>query len=242
MRGDDRITDVKRDDLATFDDRWTMRHVRVLPFPIERVWRAATTQDELNAWVLTIARVEPRLGGRASFTWGQPEREPQVGEEDSGIGKVAIFEPPRVIRFQGPEDESNPLSEGYLQFELETIPEGTRFAFIQRFAPEFRQDQTKFDPNMKDSALPAGPDTPWRPGFVAGFHCMFDDLGTFLAKDWSAERIRTEGARRVDIVNGKLEGSLDPSKVKLNDDRWGRLVDVYYEYIRANCPPDHRGV
>jgi len=231
---------VNRDDLATFDDRWAMRHVRVLPFLIERVWRAATTEDELNAWFLPIARVEPRLGGRASFTWGQPERKPRVGEEDSPSGKVAIFEPPRVIRFQGPEDDGKPPGEGYLQFELDPIPEGTRFAFIQRFAPEFRQDQTKFDPNMKDSALPAGPDTPWRPGFVAGFHCMFDDLGTFLTEGWSGERIREESTQRVDIVNGKVDGSLDSSKVKVMDERWEELVEIYYEYVRDNCPPDNR--
>lgn len=231
---------MNRDDLATFDDRWTLRHVRVLPFPIERVWRATTTQDQLNAWFLPMARVEPRLCGKASFTWGQPERKPEVGEEDSPRGKVAIFEPPRVIRLLGPEDEGSPAGEDYLQFELETIREGTRFAFIQRFTPDFRQDQTKFDPNMKDFALPAGPDTPWRPGFVAGFHCMFDDLGTFLTEDWSGERIREESVLRVDIVNGRLAGSVDSSKVKIMDDRWEELVETYYEYVRDNCPPDHR--
>jgi len=236
------MTALNRDNLATFVDRWTMQHVRVLPFLIERVWRAVTTQDELNAWFLPIARVEPKLGGRASFTWGRPESEPQVGDRNSWSDEVVIFESPRVIRFQRPQGESDPLREGYFQFELETIPQGTRFAFIQRFPPEFRQDQTEFDPNRRDAALPAGSDTPWRPGFVAGFHGMFDDLGSFLAEEWSPERIRNESTRRVDIVNGKSEGSLDSSKVKVIDDRWGELVEVYYDYIRDNCPPDHRGV
>ena len=236
------MTALNRDDLASFVDRWTMQHVRVLPFLIERVWTAVTTQDELNAWIVPIARVEPKFGGRASFTWGRPESEPQAGDGNSESHNVVIFEPPRVIRFQPPQNESDPLRERYFQFELEMIPEGTRFTFIRRFPPEYRQDQTEFDPSSRDSALPAGSDTPWRPGFVAGFHVMFDDLGSFLAEDWSAERIRKESTRRVDMVNGTLEGGLNPSNVKVIDDRWGELVEVYYEYIRDNCPPDHRDV
>jgi len=109
-----------------------MRHVRVPPFPIERVRRAVTTQDELNVYFLPIARVGLRLGGRAPFTWGQSERKLQVGEENSRGGKVAIVEPPWVIHFQGPEEEDSPPGEGYLHFKLETIRESTCFALIQR--------------------------------------------------------------------------------------------------------------
>jgi len=94
---------------------------------------------------------------------------------------------------------------------------------------------------MKNFTPPGGPVTPWIPVFVAGFHCMFDDLGTFLLEGWSAERIREESSLRVDIVNGKLEGNLDSSKVRIMDDRWEKLVEIYYEYVRDDCPPDNRG-
>lgn len=46
-------------DLARFDDRWTMRHTRTYPHPIERVWAAITSDDHLNRWLLRRVAVEP---------------------------------------------------------------------------------------------------------------------------------------------------------------------------------------
>jgi uncharacterized protein YndB with AHSA1/START domain len=61
------------DELATFDDRLTMRHTRVFPHPIELVWEAVSEGQHLETWLLPVSRVEPRLGGAFVLTWGSPE-------------------------------------------------------------------------------------------------------------------------------------------------------------------------
>jgi hypothetical protein len=154
-----------------------------------------------------------------SFTWGKPEHEPQSGE-------VTIFEPPRRIRYQWRERT------GYLEFVLEPLPDGTRLSFIDHFEADFRQDQSRVDPSDKAASLPAGPDTPWRPGFVAGFHLNLAALGQFVCEDWSAEQIRVRSQRGCDIANGKLEGSFESGP----DSDWSELVEVYYEHIQKSCP------
>ena len=218
---------VRREDLASFDDRYTLRYVRVFRAPIERVWRAVTTAEELNIWLYPISRVEPRLGGRVSFTWGRPEHDPQVGE-------ITVFEPPRRLRFRwrglGQEEHG---AGGYIEFALEAVDGGTRFTFIDRYDPGFRHDQSGVEPHDKAASLPAGPDTPWRPGFVAGFHLNFDYLSDFLREDWPAERIRERSERNVEIASGKRAGSFEPGP----NSPWSKLVELYHEHIRLSCPP-----
>ena len=104
--------------LATFDDRFTMRHVREYPHPIASVFEAVTTTDEINAWLLPIAEVEPRLGGRCSFTWGGPR-----GSEMVGV--VKEFDPPRLVHYD--------LLGSFLRFELEALDERTtRLTLLHR--------------------------------------------------------------------------------------------------------------
>ena len=50
--------------LAVFVDALTMRYERVYPHPIELVWEAVTTSEHLDAWMIPVSRVEPRLGVR----------------------------------------------------------------------------------------------------------------------------------------------------------------------------------
>jgi uncharacterized protein YndB with AHSA1/START domain len=218
----------RRSDLATFDDRTTMRYVRVFRAPIERVWRAVTTSEQLDVWLLPISRVEPRLGGRATFTWGAPDHSPQVGE-------ITVFEPPRRVRYQWREQPGAKGVQdlGYLEFELEPVSEGTRFTFIHHLERDFRQDQSGVSPVAKDASLPAGPDTPWRPGFVAGFHLGLDELGQFLSENWSEARIQAASARNVDIANGKIPGTFESGP----QSPWSDLVEIYYDHIQKTCPP-----
>jgi uncharacterized protein YndB with AHSA1/START domain len=230
---------VRRVDLASFDDRYTLRYVRVYRAPIERVWRAVTTSDELNIWLYPVSRVEPKLGGRLSFTWGGPERDPQIGE-------VTVFDPPRRIRFQWrrPGQAAGSFPPGYMEFALESVPEGTRFTFVDRVGSDSRQDQSQVDPKDKSWSLPAGPDTPWRPGFVAGFHLNVDDLAAFLAEASSTEQIQKESERQVGIANSTLRSSY-PSEIAFLNDRygvertraWRDLVEIYHDHIESSCPP-----
>jgi uncharacterized protein YndB with AHSA1/START domain len=225
------------EDLAVFDDRYTLRYVRVFRAPIERVWRAVTTSEELNLWFFPISRVEPRLRGAVSFTFGGPERKPPVGE-------VTVLEPLRRIRFQWRVPGAKTFFPGYLEFALEPVPEGTRFTFVDKRIPGLGADQRGVDPNDKAASLPGGPDTPWRPGFVAGFHQSVDRLSELVLQDWSSERIRQESEQRVAVANGTFRRDY-PSEVAFLEDRygvestrrWGELVEIYWEYIGTSCPP-----
>ena len=79
-------------DLASFEDRYTMRHVREYPHPIESVFEAITNTDEINRWLLPIAVVEPRVGGRCAFSWGGPRGAAMEGT-------VTEFDPPTLVHY-----------------------------------------------------------------------------------------------------------------------------------------------
>jgi uncharacterized protein YndB with AHSA1/START domain len=59
--------------LAHFVDADTLVYDRRYPHPIERVWKAVSTGEHLDVWLFPVTRVEQRVGGRATFTWGGPE-------------------------------------------------------------------------------------------------------------------------------------------------------------------------
>lgn len=205
--------------LGQFSDRQTLRYVRIYPVPLERVWRAVTTSEALNVWLYPVSRVEQRLGGRCSFSWGKPE-------DPTLAGEVLRFEPRRCVRYGTPA--------GYIQFELEPVEGGTRFTFTQYFHPDFRHPDGEFADDDPSAALPAGPDTPWRPGFVAGFHLNFRQLGRFLEEDWPEAQLRDESARRVAIANA----GGDRARLGAGPESdWRELVDVYTTHIRETCPP-----
>jgi uncharacterized protein YndB with AHSA1/START domain len=203
--------------LAEFEDRQTLRYVRFYPVDAFRVWKAVTTSECLDVWLYPVSRVEPRLGGRCSFSWGSPE-------DPNATGTVTRFEPPRQVRYE--LESSN-----FIQFDLEPVEGGTRFTFTQFFAPGFRHA----DDGMlqgKDGVQPAGPGTPWRAGFLAGFHLNFAFLGRLLAEDWSEDRIAHESRRLVEDANARhLEG-----RPPLPSAEWQRLVELYYDHVLATWP------
>jgi uncharacterized protein YndB with AHSA1/START domain len=155
------VTDTFETNLATFDDRWTMRHTRTYPHPIERVWEAITSTEHLNRWLLPTATVEPIEGGRCTFTWGGPPDDPQVGV-------VRSVEPPTLIVYD--------LDTSYLRFELASVAGGTRLTFVHGFTPGAHLEPQGWEGGDQ----PGGEDCPWRPGFSQGFHVMLDALGILL--------------------------------------------------------------
>ncbi len=148
-------------DLARFIDRYTVEYVRTYPHPIERVWRAITDPAEMSVWFSPIA-FEPRLGGAYRALWEEPSM---------FTGVITAFEPPRLLRFDGP----HPGPDSYWQFELEPADGGTRMVFVQRIAPG-HPVLAKWPLDPPDSA----PDTPWRPGTLSGWHSAFDGLSDVL--------------------------------------------------------------
>jgi uncharacterized protein YndB with AHSA1/START domain len=201
--------------LATFDDRYTMRHVRILPHPIERVWESVTNAEQINVWLMPVTEIEPRLGGRCRFSWGGPA-------SSADEWTVLAYEPPRRVRYGH--------AKSAIEFLLEPDGDGTRVTFLNLFSTEHGMEAMASEPG---GGLPAGDDTPWRPGAVAGFHLAFDDLVRFLARDWSAERIAEDSARRVDLANA---GAKEHFEEEGDAGPWHDLVEIYEKVLRETCP------
>lgn len=117
----------------------------------------------------------------------------------------------------------------YIQFDLAPVEGGTRFPFTQYFGPGFR-DADDGELESRDGAQPAGPGTPWRPGFLACFHFAF--LDRFLAESWTDERIAEESWHLVDAANASSLESRPP----LPAPEWERLVNAYPDHIPATIP------
>ena len=94
-------------------ERPTLRFERRIAHPVEAVWRAITTPDELAHWFPCSVRVDLRLGGRMEF-----EFPAGVLPEDAStmLGEVTELEPPRRFSFLwGPD---------HLHFALEPVDDG----------------------------------------------------------------------------------------------------------------------
>ncbi|HXC56767.1 MAG TPA: SRPBCC domain-containing protein [Rhizomicrobium sp.] len=223
-------------ELARFIDRWTMEYVRVYPHPIARVWRAIVEPAEFGVWFIP-GRLEPRVGGRYWFG------------DDGYQGTVQAIEPPRLLRLS--DDQAGQV----FHYELTEVAEGTQLQFIHRCPPAGPYTQIP-DSAVDASAgksfdlggdLPGGPDTPWKPGFVAGYHAMFDELFAFLggvpsetqlpptelgtiAHWWavfpppSARDFTSEQRNRI------------ARSLRLRE-RWHELIERYRAHIAATIPP-----
>jgi uncharacterized protein YndB with AHSA1/START domain len=162
------ISDADRARIATFDHRYALRHVRVYPHPIERVWEAVTTPEHLAAWYVPTWVIEPRLGGRWSCSFGNPDPLTMEGA-DAGFGRgvITAWEPPRLVDYGG-----------QLRFELETVEGGTQMTFIQTYPPHVRFPVLE---TTLEGGNPGGAGYPIFPGSQAGNHLALDDLGAWLA-------------------------------------------------------------
>jgi uncharacterized protein YndB with AHSA1/START domain len=175
------------DNLATFDSRYAIRHVRTYPHPIERVFRAVSTAAEMDLWALPFCEVDARLGGAWSMTFGNARGE--------GVtrGTIIAFDPPTLIDYGG------------MRFELERVDGGTRLTFIQSFAPVFFHE-----PGPDEESDHPAPGTPWHPSAVAGWHEMMDDLGDHLFG-----RVRPQNM--IDGKHAAYHGVKDPHHEALSD-------------------------
>jgi uncharacterized protein YndB with AHSA1/START domain len=209
--------------LARFIDRFTIEYIRVYGHPIERVWRAITDPSEFKVWFIR-GSIDLHQGGDYSF------------ESGSFSGTVLAVEAPRFIRFSG----SHP--DAYFQYELSEAPGGTRMRFVQHFSPE-----STFAPVLDDLGgdLPGGPDTPWMPGFVGGWHGHFDGLGEWLDGDPPGTRLApTEFSAlaaawaREGVKGGTLtpEGAERLTRSYRRKERWNELNVIYRAHIKSTLP------
>jgi len=202
-------------ELASFDDRYTMRHTRVFAHAIEDVFGAVTRTEEMNLWMMPFCEVEARLGGECAFTWGGAWRKPR--ERRGEIGTVTAFEPPTLVEYT--------LPTSVLRFELHALGSSeTRLVFIH---------------HMKAQGLPAL--TMWHPNVVTAFDFMLNDLGALLAdtldrKDAAAQmRAAREGRLEAFLVDPERAPRHIPEEVR----RQSSVVTARYAlHIAEHCPPD----
>lgn len=178
--------------LPRFIDRWTIEYVHTYPHPVERVWRAITDPKEFGVWFIP-GKLDARVGGAYEFETG----------DDGFKGAVLAIDPPHHIRFGGPTHEK-----GWFEYELTPVNGGTHMRFVQHFPPE-----GTYTPTAQDAGgdLPV-PGTPWKPGFVGGWHEFWDALGDFM------------GGTPLDEPNRQA--------------RWRDLNVFYRAFIREHCPPE----
>ena len=218
--------------LATFVDRYTMRHVRVYPHPIDRVWEAITDDEQVGAWMGFPVTFDVREGGRC--VWGSPDG-PYFET------KIEQLEPKTLIEHVGANEHP---TGGYMRFELTPHPDGCRFDFTQYFQPGQTWESY---PDDLGGDLPGGIDTPWRPGFVGGFHSAFDGLGRVLdgldpldgyvpADQLFGRLVDHWAARKVN--EGELSRQVaDRYAKELREAAcWNDLNEVYRKHIRDTIP------
>ncbi|MGH6985942.1 MAG: SRPBCC domain-containing protein [Caulobacteraceae bacterium] len=213
--------------LARFIDRWTIEYVRTYPHPIERVWRAITDPDEFRAWFIP-GRLDARVGG--AYWFG-----------DGFEGMIEAIEAPHFIRFG--DGAGNPGSGGYFEYELTQVTGGTRMRFVQHFPPGGVYAET---PDDLGGDLPGGPGTPWKPGFVGGWHSFWEDLADYLDDVRAGSRLPAtemsaiiqDWAKTAVLMDyGFSPEQLDRIKQGLRrQERWNELNKAYRRHIKATIP------
>jgi uncharacterized protein YndB with AHSA1/START domain len=92
-------------DYAALASPDTVRLQRVLPGPIERVWRHLTDSDLRRQW-LASGDMQPEVGTPFELVWHNDELTDPPGNKPEGFGEehrmqstITVFEPPRRLAF-----------------------------------------------------------------------------------------------------------------------------------------------
>lgn len=99
-------------------DRWQLRFTRDLPHPPEKVWRAVTEPEHLDAWFPTTIDGERRAGAKLRFVFPFEEAPPMDGE-------MLAYDPPSLMELRWGDDT--------LRIELAPTAAGTRLTLIDVF-------------------------------------------------------------------------------------------------------------
>jgi uncharacterized protein YndB with AHSA1/START domain len=102
------------------DGRWKLRFERRLAHSQEKVWRAITEPEHLEAWFPTTVEGERAAGARLRFSFPGGQAEPMDGV-------MLAYDPMSLLELQwGPDIiriELEPISEGTLLTLLDTLEE-----------------------------------------------------------------------------------------------------------------------
>ena len=80
------------------DGRHRLRFERHLRHPVERVWRALTDPDEIEAWLARSAR-PPVAGGTIELEWLNTDENGERYEGAELRGTITRLEPPHLIEW-----------------------------------------------------------------------------------------------------------------------------------------------
>ncbi|MDT0302759.1 SRPBCC family protein [Streptomonospora wellingtoniae] len=103
--------------LAQAGERWTVRLVRRLPHPPEKVWRAITEPEHLAAWFPSRIEGPREAGAELRFHF--------EGVDEPMPGRMIVYDPPRLLEFDWAGD--------MLRFELRPDGAGTELVFSDTF-------------------------------------------------------------------------------------------------------------
>ena len=111
-------------DPATIADRSSLRFVRHLPGPIDRVWAYLTDPKFLATW-LSDGVVEPRVGGEMRFEMG-------------ATGRVTAYEPPHLLEYTWNEEDASygPVADAVVRWELAQDGSGVRLTLTHTRLPD----------------------------------------------------------------------------------------------------------
>ena len=84
---------MERGTLIDHDGRPAVRFRREFAHPVERVWDAITSPDDLAAWFPSMVRMDPMVGGTIEF-YGDPNL-----PEARSSGTILVFEPPTRLAY-----------------------------------------------------------------------------------------------------------------------------------------------
>lgn len=203
---------------AHFEDSHTLCWTRLFHVPIQRVWEAVTSAEQLNLWFMPVWSVDARLGGKCSFGFG--------GHGEADAWEITVFEPPRVVEYSFISPPKSPaLGPDQLpyrfRFELEQVDAAIRFTFKE------------CTPELVDGHPNCVPGTAWQPGPSAGFHSTLDRAERFFADNLSAEQIVHASARLV----ANAPYTKDEELSYASPAGWfDQLMGAYYEFIAEHCP------
>jgi uncharacterized protein YndB with AHSA1/START domain len=97
------------------DGRYRLRFTRMLPHPVEKVWRAITEPEHLAHWFPTTVEGERIAGAPLRFSFSGGEAPPFDGE-------MLAYDPPSVMELRWGED--------VLRLELRAVAPGTELTLL----------------------------------------------------------------------------------------------------------------
>jgi uncharacterized protein YndB with AHSA1/START domain len=120
-------------------DATTLRFVRLLPGPIERVWDFIVDADKRSQW-FCAGKFDLRPGGLAEFRFDHrritdekpPEKYKDHGCEIGFDGVIVEAIPPRFLIFEWPDGDEGPT---VVRIELEEIGERVRLTLTHSRLP-----------------------------------------------------------------------------------------------------------